>query len=166
MKNISGIFALIVLLVCQAGAMAQTGIRISPVQGESSVEVVDIKAYSGSCGNAVVRVVGVVKQFDNFFTADPDASIFIRNGAKDIQLSSGVMSEYNGIACVSSKSGPRILVWSNCAGSACTEFSFYVIDPNSLVFVAPQDPKKGVCDERCASQATNSQLPKKINGKH
>lgn len=169
--------------------LAQSAIRLQPMKGEKSL-LVEGSNVTGSCGTSVVRVLGVARVVDNFFDIDSDARIIIRvfqedhtkdviapdtgaiivpgGSTKELILNSdsGVLSDHNGVACVATTSGSRLLVWSNCAGSACgDDFSFFVIDPERLVFLAPQDPRKGQCDEKCASQLLGNQLPQKINGR-
>jgi hypothetical protein len=161
--------SIVAYLLVGGSALANTAISLSPMEGEKSPDVVATRNVTGSCGSSIVRVLGVTDVIDNFYGIDLDAGkIIIRSGLnKELILGadSGVLSDHNGVACVSTKSGSRLLIWSNCSGSACGDnFSFFVIDPERLVFLAPKDPRKGQCDDSCASQLLGNKLPKRING--
>jgi hypothetical protein len=162
------IYTFLITLLFSSIAMAEPAISLPPMKGETALDVVDTKNVTGSCGTSIVRVLGVKNVAGNFYGIDLDAGkIIIRSGpTKELVLSSssGVLSDHNGVACVSTKSGNRLLVWSNCSGSTCGDnFSFFVIDPERLTFLAPKDPRKGQCDAKCASQLLGNQLPQKIN---
>lgn len=145
-----------------AAELAQTSIRIHPMKGEKSLDV-EVGNVTGSCGNSVIRIVGITKAFDNVYTLDGDGRIIIRaSSTKEISIFS---DDYNGMACVSTQSGDNLLVWHNCGGSACGDFNFYVIDPNSLTYLAPKNPQKELCDAKCASQMLGNYLPQEINNR-
>lgn len=149
-------------------AFSQSAILLPPMKGNNFLDIVATKNITGSCGTSIVRALGVVDVVDNFYSIDDDAGkIIVRAGvAKEMVLSSnnGILSDHNGMACISTKFGNRLLVWSNCSGSACGEkFSFFIIDPERLVFLAPKDPRKNRCDEKCASQILGNKFPQKIN---
>jgi len=162
--------SIVTLLLLSSTTLADTAIGLPPMKGGKTLDVVATKNVTGSCGASIVRVLGVTDVIDNFYGIDLDAGkIIVRSGPnKELVLShgSGILSDHNGVACVSTKSGSRLLVWSNCAGSACGEgFSFFVIDPEHLVLLAPKDPLKGRCDEKCASLLLDNKLPQKINSR-
>lgn len=162
------VFSLIVVSLFLGNAVfAETAITLAPMKGDKALDVVATKNITGSCGASVVRVLGVTDVDNDSFRTELDTGkIIVRSAAKELILGYGnVLSDYNGVACVSTKSGMRLLIWSNCSGSACGDrFSFFIIDPERLVFLAPKDPRKGECDERCASQLLGNKLPQKING--
>ncbi|MDO8812388.1 MAG: TM2 domain-containing protein [Gallionella sp.] len=148
--------------------MATRAISLRPMEGNAAFAEITAPNVTGYCGTSVVRVLGIEQVTDNFFSTDLDAGkIIIRAGAlKEMTIDRNVLSDHNGVACVTTKSGNRLLIWSNCGGNACGEnFSFFVIDPERLVFLAPKDPFKEQCDEECASQLLGNQLPQKINGR-
>jgi hypothetical protein len=160
-----------VLLFCSGAALATPpAISLFPMQGDKALNVVQAKNVTGSCGSAVVRVLGVTNASDGFYENDSDSGIIIRSGGKELNISEGggdILSDHNGVACVPTKSGKRLLVWSNCAGSACGDnFSFFVFDPERLALIAPKDPRKEQCDENCASRILGSSLPQQINGRN
>jgi hypothetical protein len=164
--------SIVVSLFFSSSALAESAINLSPMRGFSAIDVVATKNVTGSCGTSIVRVLGVMDVRNSVYTSDADAEIIVRGGPslppKDLILSlkSGVLSDLNGVACVATKSGSRLLVWSKCGGSMCVrdDFSFIVIDPDRLVLLAPKDPIKGQCDAQCASQLLGNKLPQKING--
>lgn len=167
LRVLASIFA---SLFISGAALADAAINLPPMKGDKSVDVVATKNFTGSCGSSIVRVLGVTNVVDNFYAVEQDAGkIIVRSGsAKDLVLTSesGVLSDHNGVECVSTKSGNRLLIWSNCSGSSCgDDFSFYVIDPERLVFLAPKDPRKDQCDEKCASKVLGNNLPQKINSR-
>lgn len=161
--------SIVASLLLSSTALADTAISLPPMKGDKTLDVVATKNVTGSCGTSIVRVLGVTDVINNFYSIDFDAGkIIVRSGpTKELILGSdsGVLSDHNGVACVSTKSGSRLLIWSNCSGNACGDiFSFFVIDPERLLFLAPKDPRKGQCDEKCASQLLGNKLPQKING--
>lgn len=156
------------LLACSP-ALAATPIGLAPLQGSKNLDVVATKSITGTCGKTIVEVMGVTDLNPGFYDVDPDAGrVLVRTAAgKELSLGadSGVLSDHNGVACVATSAGNRLLFWSNCSGSACGDnFSFFVLDPERLLFVAPKDPRKGPCDAKCAAQVLGNKLPLKING--
>jgi hypothetical protein len=162
--------SIVASLFLSSAALAGTAINLQPMKGYKNIDVVETKNFTGSCGKSQVHVLGVTAVRDNTFSTDGEAGKIIvglpyTDGREPLILDddSG-LSDSNGVACVSTKSGSRLLIWSICDGSACgDDFSFFVIDPDRLVFLAPKDPKKGECNEKCASLLLGNGLPKKIN---
>lgn len=157
---------LLAILINTSAQAQSAAVSLLPMQGDKKVDVVNTQNFTGSCGSAVVRVMGVERIVGNFYTVDLDsAKIIIRSNAKDLILDehSGALSDHNGIACLNTKSGQRLLVWSNCNGSACGNFSFTVIDPEKAIILAPKNPAKESCDEKCATKLTGSRLPQQVN---
>ena len=157
-----------VLLSLSGAALGEEAISLPPMKGDKALDVVETKNVTGSCGTSMVRVMGVTTRVDSSYRIDQDAGkIIVRSGTGKelvLGLDNDVLSDHNGVACVLTKSGSRLLVWSQCAGSACGDrMSFFVIDPERLVFLAPKDPRKGRCDDKCASQLLGNRLPQKIN---
>lgn len=156
------------LLFSNAALAKLPAIDLPPMKGYKSLDVVTTKNITGSCGNAVVRVMGVTEVVGKFYTIEPDSGVIIvrHNPRHELVLSidNGVLSDYNGVACVSTRAGKRLLVWSTCGGSVCPDtFTFFVIDPDRLVFLAPKDPKKRTCDALCASRVLGNNLPQRLN---
>lgn len=143
-------------------------ISLPPVKGKSTLDIVETKDstknYTGSCGKSIVQVMGVENIVGNFFTFGTQTSDTIIRSDNTKELIFKDYSDYNGIACVPTKSGSKLLIWSNCAGNACgDDFSFVVIDPEIPAYLAPQNPSKGTCDQNCASKILENYFPHKIN---
>src|SRR2546423_1126555 len=123
MRTLSTFSTFLVTLLFSSAALAESAISLPPWQGEKALDIVETKNITGSCGTAVVRVLGITNIYDNYYSILLDAGkIIVRKGPlKELVLSSdnGVLSDFNGVACVPTKSGNRLLVWSNCGGSAC-----------------------------------------------
>jgi hypothetical protein len=153
---------------CTVAMAAPAPINLSPMQGEKAVSIDQTQAFTGSCGSAVVRVTGVQDVRAGYFSADVDAEVIIRaDMTHELRLNTiqGGLSDINGLSCVSTKAGKRLLVWNGCNGNsaACEKFSFLVIDPERLAILAPRDIVKDQCDEQCASQLLGNRLPQQIN---
>ena len=156
------------VLTFHTATAQQQPVEIKPMRDETAVAIESSQNYTGSCGKALIRVLGVQETRNNFFAMDQDAGqIIVRHDiTKQLVLSinNGLLSDYNGVACVPSSDGEQLLVWSNCGGTACRgDFQFLVINPDTLSFVAPKDPKRGQCNEKCASKALGNEFPQQVN---
>lgn len=151
-------------------ALTIKAISLRPMDGSSAPGVIVPPNVMGYCGTSLVAVMGIRDINSSYFQIDTDTKIIISAGSvKERQLiidsDSGVLSDYNGVACVTTGSGDRLLVWSVCGGNLCGGLSYFVIDPERQVFLAPLDPLKEQCDEKCASQLLGNQLSQQINGR-
>lgn len=159
--------------VLNSAADAQPAIKLEPFpptswMPKSEASVTTVHNHYGRCGSAVVQVLGVLKQVDGFFTVDsgsaegPSVVVIAAGGADSLTLKE-VLSDYNGVACVSKGPAKYLLVWSKCGGSACgDDFDFTVVDIARLRVAAGG---KVPCDDRCAASITGSDLPLAINGR-
>lgn len=120
----------IFLLVLNGITWAETAIRLHPMEGDEALDIVETRNYTGSCGESIVRVLGVKSVYEDFYTVDLDAAkIIVRSGPNNELIlrpegtrsnnKGDILLEHNGVACVSIKYGNRLLVWSGCSGSAC-----------------------------------------------
>lgn len=114
-------------------------------------EQVEIENFMGTCGHSSVQIQGIDNIFDNVFSLDNGEIVVSSGSAKQLNLRDA-LSDHNGIACVATKAGNRLLVWSSCSGSSCGGANFSIIDPDQLVNLAPNS-----CDAQCASQVLGSQ---------
>ena len=123
---------------------------------------------SGYCGSAVVRLIGVDP--DGYGTKfDTDGRIIVRThaGGKlkelDLNTTNWILSDHNRVRCVPTRNGNRLVVWSNCAGSACgDDGSYAIIDVDRGTILKPNlDTKPGqafvpapkeMCDAACAER--------------
>lgn len=122
------------------------------------------KNIQGACGNSKIRVMGITEVLDDFFTTDVDAGVIIVRveGKKDLQINYPIVDDATGIACISTKQGGRLLIWSNCSGNGyrCGNgFSFFIVDPERQLFIVPKDPINDRCDDECATRSLGSKLP-------
>jgi hypothetical protein len=160
------------LLFLTAVANAQdrgTAVRLQPFPADSGilsskVDVITVKNHYGRCGSAVVQVLGVKEQIGNFFTIDGNARVvIIADGGQRSLTIEDALSDYNGVACLTTKRSPYLLIWSNCAGTACgDDFGFTVIDVERLRIVSGA---AGDCDAKCAQRLTGSRLPLELNSR-
>lgn len=115
-----------------------------------------------------MQVLGVEREVGSFFTVDSaseigTAVVVIGKGRNSVLVLKDTLSDHNGVACLTSGQRKFLLIWSNCAGSACGDnFTFTVVDALAVRVVAG---KSGDCDEQCASRLTGSRLPLKLNSR-
>jgi hypothetical protein len=154
-------------LLIGGNAVAQTAIVLQPMRGDHAVDVVKTINVTGSCGGAIVRVMGVTNTVGNFYTLDLDAGkVIVRSSGQDLVLDADHgLSDHDGVACITNKTGNHVLVWSQCGGSACPDaWDYIVIDADKLAIVSPLGPNKGGdCDAACASRLTGSRMPFDLN---
>jgi hypothetical protein len=147
----------------------QTAINLSPLASEKAVTIDKAQNFTGTCGPSVVRVLGVTSVTGDIFGIDIDSGkIIVRQLRKPevILDSNNGMSDHTGISCIDYEGKSRLLVWSNCAGTACgDEYTFTVIDADNPKVLAPSGPIVTSCDEVCAYALTGNKLPLKMNGK-
>ena len=171
MRIVVGLVA--ALALCGQAAAEPSAISLEPFPHSNGVEVTTTQDITGTCAGSIVRVVGVKSITGDFFDADLDsAQIIIRPGPagygqpyreRVIKRSDGILSDYNGIACVQGLRGYVLLIWSVCGGSICgNDFSFTVIDPKTLRTLAPLK-KSEVCDTKCAVRFAGDALPYELN---
>jgi hypothetical protein len=111
-----------------------------------------------------VQVLGVREQNGDFYSVDGSSDTYdvvvIREPRRQISLKK-YLSDYNGVDCLTSGSAKRLLVWSNCSGSACGNgYSFVIVDPESLEILAGGD---GNCNSLCAARVLGTDIPLKLD---
>ncbi|WP_420997273.1 hypothetical protein ACKI2N_033315 [Cupriavidus sp. 30B13] len=151
------IAALLLICLCPSAIAAPVALR--PMEGARQVLAEPVTNFTGSCGGAVVRVMGVTSTYGDRFGIDLDAAVIIvRQAGKEMALRNS-LSDHNSIACVPTSKGDRLLVGSACAGSACPDsYSYFVIDPKETAVLVPK--KAGdACDERCAEKVLGVKVP-------
>lgn len=159
-KTISATIA--IAFATMASPVNSQAIGIPPLPGDRAIDSVFVQNMTGSCGSAVVRVLGVTSVNSDMFGIDLDSGqVIVRNRAaspNEIVVKS-FLSDHNGVACVGPTGAETVLLWSACGGTACgDDFSFMVIDPRRMVVVADD------CDAHCAASATSSVVPLRLNG--
>ncbi len=131
---------------------------------QSRVEVTTVRNYYGKCGSSVIQVLGVKDEAGDHFTVDPSSelgsAVVVLGGATKLVLKDAI-SDYNGVACVTKGTQKFVLIWHQCAGSACgDDYYFTVVDALSARRLTGKDSD---CDSRCATQLTGSNIPAKLN---
>lgn len=181
------LFSLVALLLSSQVIANDQAIDLKPFpsmnkNNKPELNIEHTQTIFGTCGNRVIGIIGVVNIFDDHFTIDsggdpsivirgeksPEMKItadatYLRNGIDIKYAASGMLSDHNGVACVSSHDSDKLLIWSNCGGSACGDnYNFYVIDLKTLSIIKKSDDS---CDEACISKALGgSKLPFQLNG--
>ncbi|MGO4330541.1 hypothetical protein AB4Z48_31860 [Cupriavidus sp. 2TAF22] len=147
------------LLLCLTLPAIAAPVTLRPMDGERQVLAEQATNFTGACGGAVVRVMGVTSTSGNHFGIDLDAGVVIvRQAGKEIALRDP-LSDQNAIACVPTAIGDRLLIASACAGSSCPDnFTYYVIDPRRLLILVPRKAAE-TCDERCAERVLGVKVP-------
>lgn len=153
---------LLSLLLFTNSALAQSSIDLQPSLISDKIEVEKVENYTGSCGDSAVLVYGVLRPGSETFNIADYGRVVVRSGPrKEIVLSAenGVLSDHNGIACVKTKTGDRLVIWSVCGGSSCTwGYDYFVVDPSIPALIAPKDLKKDSCDKKCAIKELGGKL--------
>jgi hypothetical protein len=166
-------FLILTALAVSPASLGQTAIGLSPALGSKGLITTKTDNFVGSCGKAAVMVFGVSGYVEDTFTIEGEAAKVIVRVPRSMSTSTsnqlvlfpgnGVLSDYNGIACISARGTNKLLIWSDCAGSACGRgFSFFVIDPEKPVMIMPKNPKDGSCNYECATREIGSKLPAHI----
>lgn len=148
-----------ILLFCLSPIAIAAPVTLRPLEGERQVLAEPSTNFTGTCGGAVVRVMGVTSTSGNQFGIDLDAGVvLVRQAGKEVALRDP-LSDHNAIACVPTGTGDKLLIASACGGSACPDsFSYYVIDPKRVLLLAPKKATEN-CDERCAEKALGAKVP-------
>jgi hypothetical protein len=155
--------ALLITSSMSGASNAQTGskaILLEPLS-DDGIDRIIVRNVYGKCGSLVVQVLGVRDEDNDFFSVDGNADIVvIREGGRQQVSLKRYMSDYNGVACVGSNLQKRVLVWSDCAGTACGNgYSFTVVDPSNLRILAGG---AAPCDAACAAKITGSRIPSSL----
>ena len=139
-------------------------LMLEPLPGDDAVTSTTVRNIYGHCGSAVVQVLGLAQQQREFFSVDSaagNADVVVIGAGHQLSLK-GHMSDYNGVACIETREGKRLVTWSDCSGSACgSGYSFVVINPDTLKIEAGEE---SVCNSLCASRALGSDIPLKLDG--
>lgn len=129
--------------------------NLSPIDGKLVDITKTINIY-GKCGTSVVAILGVdAEEYHQFGSLKFDTSgapdIQLRNNGKNVSFKN-LLSDRNVMNCISTKFGHKILIGSNCGGSACGDnLSYYLIDTKNGNITSSNVSKK-ICDERCINQ--------------
>lgn len=133
--------------------VGQPAISIMPLQGDKNISLDHPKTLTGRCGSSVVRVEGITRLADDYFKHDFDrVKIVLQQSGVDqltIEDKDDILNDYNGLACIDTESGARLLFWSYCGGGMCGDsLKFHLLNADKPGFVTSP---KGECDAKCAS---------------
>lgn len=161
---VSGVLIYAAVLASVGQADVPLAIHLDPSDAFPTTLIETTQTYTGGCGPAVVRVVGVTDVTGSFFNLDTDGRVVLHSprGADLVVDASNGLSDHNGIACTTGNGRTRLLIWAACGGSSCgDDYDFTVVDPDKMRVVSPV----GSCDEMCAYSLTGSRLPWALNHK-
>ena len=159
--------ALVILVGLISNISFANSIQLKPLGDDNKLMISQSMNVTGSCGSAVVRVLGVEDYSEdlNFYNVDIDSGKIIVRGNNFEFDAKALLSDHNGVSCTKSSknNSDYVMIWSNCSGSACGDnFSFYFIDPKNGRNVTPK-ARDNICDAKCASQFLGNNLPLTIN---
>lgn len=146
-------------------AQAQSGpISLAPIGDDSSPHIVKTLNIYGSCGGAVVQVIGIdqdkyVPGNDSFSfdisAANVGVFVLADTGKQPAKLD---VSDHNTVLCVQTGKAFRLVVGSTCGGSSCNDaMNYAVVEPKLGKTISP-----GACDIACASKILKSNALKKM----
>jgi|GEM_PF-1115889 len=140
---------------------ALTGLAHSAVAGEA-VQLDGRKlagqTATGTCGTASIKVSGIDGEW-----ISPSGSVEIKGKTGSLLVGSephAFMEDRNVLACVESKSGPKLLFLAFCDGRQCPPSNYYVIDPATAKIGTTTD--YGECPLACAEKALGVRLPENL----
>lgn len=138
-----------------AQAATPPAISLEPPAGQTALNQFTLQTIQGQCGQSQVTLSGIMAINNGVYSAFTDESkLTLTQGNKKAVFGpeSGLFDDDNGIACVTTKIGKRLLFWSNCNGNACAgQMSFFVFDPATLKRLITSKPNES-CNAACASK--------------
>jgi hypothetical protein len=158
---------LAISIITTTPCFAEANASLPQLKGFSPFVLEKMGDYISECGQSKIRVKGVDSFNGNSFSFIDINSAEIQisvHEKKSLILGSFYLNDFNGIACVN-KGKQIILIWGNCGGSLCVDRSdvFYIINSSNLKFIQPKNPKKFICDEKCAERVVGREIVEQIN---
>lgn len=130
----------------------------SMAAGSEPVQLEDRKlagqTATGTCGAASIEVAGLDGDW-----ISSSGSIEIKGETGSLQVGSephAFMEDRNGVACVASKAGPKVLLLAYCDARECPPSNYYVIDPATTRIETTVE--YGECPLACAEEALGARL--------
>lgn len=128
------------------------------------------QTISGTCGPATVRISDAEKEspvnsmgFDGSY-----AAITIQSGKSSLIISrdpnsdSGIfLQDRSKLHCVSTPTGPKLILATYCFARYCTPVDYRVIDPNTAKVIHKLNDMNE-CDAACAQKALGVPLPEEL----
>jgi hypothetical protein len=151
------------LAAAPAPALAQDAIGLEPYPTigtmNDGIPVAEVINYTGRCGAATVRVIGIEELPGKWFSLDRDGRIIVRaaNGRQlVVEASDGrVLSALNRIRCARHGGRTFIVLWTQCALAHCgRDWQFRVIEVDALRLL---DTRR--CDDASLHRLTGERRP-------
>ncbi len=164
--------AVILLLLCAASTVGaappnttkeRTGIRLDALKVSGHVA-------TGACGPARIEIQGLDADnpHETRGLVSSQGTITVRNGKASITIGGEVSSdiflqEQNKLHCLSTPTGPRLVLAGYCFARFCAPVDYRVIDPTTAKVISRQNADNE-CDAGCAEKALGAKLPEALNG--
>jgi hypothetical protein len=154
---------LICALLATAPAFAQDALGLEPHPTsrtmDDGIPVAEVMNYTGRCGAATVRVIGIEELPGEWFSLDRDGRIIVRAaGGRQLVVEASdrrVLSALNRIQCARHGGRSFIVLWTQCALEHCgRDWQFRVIDVDALRLL---DTRR--CDDACLLRLTGERRP-------
>lgn len=123
---------------------------------------------TGSCGPAKITITGVETEtaYRTKHLIGSSGTITIRAGKATLSIgadgNAGIfLQDQNRLHCVSTPSGQRLVLVSDCFGRGCAPVDYRVINPATAKVISRQN-SADECDEACAQKALGSKLPESL----
>lgn len=142
-------------LILGLATFASTSIAVAgePVQLEG--RKLDGPTATGTCGAGSVKVSGIDGDW-----ISSGGRIDIKSEANSLRIGAqphAFMEDRNVVACVASRTGPKVLLLAYCDARECPPSNYYVIDPATARIETTTE--YGECPLACAEGALGVQLP-------
>ena len=125
------------------------------------------QAITGTCGPATVRILDAEKDrpADSTGFSGLYSTINIQSGKSSLKISpdtdsgSGIfLQDRNKLHCVSTPTGPKLILAMYCYGRSCAPVDYRVIDPSTAKVINKLD-NMDECDAQCARQTLGIAVP-------
>lgn len=137
-----------------ANASPPTGVALEQQKSQGS-------SISGSCGPAQLKVNGV--QPDTLI--GPEGAIRITSGKSSLTIGPGAkgnsgiyLQDRNKLHCLSTPTGPKLVLALYCDGRSCAPVDYRVIDPSTAKVIGRLS-SMDECDAKCATKALGTEIP-------
>jgi hypothetical protein len=146
-----------------APAAAQDALALEPAPTSATmndgVPYAEVTNYTGRCGAATVRVIGIEELPGEWFSLDPDGRIIVRNSAgRALTIEARderVLYALNRLHCAHRGGRAFVVIWTQCALEHCGhDWAFRVIDAD-----APRLLDTRRCDDACLLRLTGERRP-------
>lgn len=154
---------LICALLASAPASAQDALGLEPYPtsgtANDGVPYAEVTNFTGRCGEATVRVIGIEELPGEWFSLDPDGRIIVRTGGgRQLAVEASdrrILSALNRIQCARHGGRTFVVLWTQCALEHCGRpWQFRVIDAD-----APRLLDTSRCDDACLHRMTGERRP-------